>query len=57
MQNRKIFTIAIRGKTKWQTWANEVEIDFELPLSHIYKPTGSIKRTGKKVQEKGLRMI
>jgi hypothetical protein len=57
MQNRETSTIAIRGKTKWQTWANEVKIDFELPPSHIYKPTGSIKRTKKKVQEKGLRMI
>jgi hypothetical protein len=49
MQNRETFMIAIRGKTKWQTWANEVGIDLELPPSHIYKPTGSIKRTGKKV--------
>jgi hypothetical protein len=49
--------ITIRNETKWQTWANEIEIDLELPSSHIYKPTGSIKRTGKKVQEKGLRMI
>jgi hypothetical protein len=57
MQNRETSTIAIRGKIKWQTWANEVEIDFELLPSHIYKLTGSIKRTGKKVQEKGLRMI
>jgi hypothetical protein len=57
MQDRETFTIAIRNKTKWQTWANEVEIDFELPSSYIYEPTGSIKRTGKKVQEKRLRMI
>jgi hypothetical protein len=57
MQDRETSTIAIRGKTRWQTWANEVEIDFELPSSHIYEPTGSIKRTGKEVQEKGLRMI
>jgi hypothetical protein len=57
MQNRETSTIAIRDETKWQTWANEVGVDLELPLSHIYKPTGSIKRTGKKVQEKGLRMI
>jgi hypothetical protein len=57
MQDRKTSTIAIRGETKWQTWANEVEIDLELPSSHIYKPTGSIKRIKKEVQEKGLRMI
>jgi hypothetical protein len=57
MQDRETSTIAIRGEIKWQTWANEVEIDLELPSSHIYEPTGSIKRTGKKVQEKGLRMI
>jgi hypothetical protein len=57
MQNRETFTIAIRGETKWQTWANEIGIDLELPPSHIYKPTGLIKRTGKKVQEKGLRII
>jgi hypothetical protein len=54
MQNREISTIAIRGKTKWQTWANEVEIDFELPPSHIYKLTGLIKRTKKKGPEKGV---
>jgi hypothetical protein len=57
MQNRETFIIAIRGETKWQTWANEVGIDFELPSRYIHKLTGSIKRTGKKVQEKGLRMI
>jgi hypothetical protein len=57
MQNREIFMIAIRDKTKWQTWANEVGIDFELPLSHIHKPTSLIKRTKKKVQKKGLRII
>jgi hypothetical protein len=57
MQDRETSTIAIRGKIKWQTWANEIGIDLELPSSHIYKLTGSIKRTKKKVQEKGLRMI
>jgi hypothetical protein len=57
MQNRETSTIAIRDKTKWQIWANEVGIDLELPPSHIYKPMGLIKRTGKKVQEKKLRMI
>jgi hypothetical protein len=57
MQDRETFTIAIRGEIRWQIWANEVGIDLELPPSHIYKPTGSIKRTGKEVQEKGLRMI
>jgi hypothetical protein len=35
----------------------QIEIDLELPSSHIYKPTGLIKRTGKKVQEKELRII
>jgi hypothetical protein len=49
--------IAIRGKIKWQTWANKIEIDLELPSSHTYKFISSIKRTRKKVQEKGLRMI
>jgi hypothetical protein len=48
MQDRKTSIIAIRGETKWQTWANEVRIDFELPSSHIYKPTGLIKRTKEK---------
>jgi hypothetical protein len=57
MQDRKTSIIAIRGETKWQTWANEVGIDLELPSRHIYKLTGSIERTGKKVQEKRLRMI
>jgi hypothetical protein len=57
MQNQKTSTIAIRNNTKWQTWANEVKIDLELPSSHIHEPTGSIKRIRKKVQEKGLRMI
>jgi hypothetical protein len=57
MQDRKTFTIIIRNKTKWQIWANEIKIDFELPLSHIYELTGLIKRTKKKVQEKGLRII
>jgi hypothetical protein len=57
MQNRETFIIAIRNETKWQIWANEIEIDFELPSSHIYKPTGSIKRIRKKIQKKGLRMI
>jgi hypothetical protein len=57
MQNRKTSTIAIRNKTKWQTWANEVKVDFELPSSHIYKLMSSIKRIKKKIQEKGLRMI
>jgi hypothetical protein len=49
--------IAIQSETKWQTWANEVGINLELLPSHIYKPTGSIKRTKKKVQKKKLRMI
>jgi hypothetical protein len=57
MQDRETFMIAIRDETKWQTWANEIGIDFELLSSYIYKPTGSIKRTEKEVQEKGLRMI
>jgi hypothetical protein len=53
MQDRETSTIAIRGKTRWQTWANEVEIDLELPSSHIYKPTGSIKRIKKRSRKKG----
>jgi hypothetical protein len=57
MQDREISTIVIRGETKWQTWANKVGIDLELPSSHIYELMGSIKRIGKEVQEKGLRMI
>jgi hypothetical protein len=49
MQNRETFMIVIRGKPRWQTWANEVEIDLELPSSHIYKPTSSIKRIKKEI--------
>jgi hypothetical protein len=57
MQNRETFIIATRDKTKWQIWANEIGIDLELPSSYIHKLTSLIKRTGKKVQKKRLRMI